>query len=63
MNLSTQKRQTQGHGEQICGCSEGGGREWDTLRVWGQQMQTIAFGVNKQSDSADSAQGTIYDHL
>ena len=24
------------------------GREWDGLGVWSQQMQTIAFGVDKQ---------------
>ena len=26
----------------------GRGREWDGLGVWGYQMQTIAFGVDKQ---------------
>ena len=25
MNLSTEKKQTHGHGEQMCGCQEGGG--------------------------------------
>ena len=25
MNLSTKKKQTHGHGEQLCGCREGGG--------------------------------------
>ena len=25
MNLSTEKKQTHRHGEQICGCQEGGG--------------------------------------
>ena len=25
MNLSTEKKQTRGHGEQTCGCQEGGG--------------------------------------
>ena len=32
MNLSTEKKQTHGHGEQICGCQEGGGgsvRDWE----------------------------------
>ena len=24
------------------------GREWDGLGVWGEQMETIAFGVDKQ---------------
>ena len=23
------------------------GREWDELGVWGQQMQTLAFGMDK----------------
>ena len=27
--------------------AKGGGKEWDRLGVWGQ-MQTIAFGVDKQ---------------
>ena len=26
MNLSTEKKQIHGHGEQICGCQEEGGR-------------------------------------
>ena len=25
MNISTEKRQTHGHGEKTCGCQEGGG--------------------------------------
>ena len=31
INLSTEKKQTHGHGEQTCGCQEGGGesgRDW-----------------------------------
>ena len=45
MNLSTEKKQTHGHGEQTCGCQEGGvgtGRDWE-------------FGVSldKQWDSAE----------
>ena len=35
MNLSTEREQTHGHGEQTCGCQEGGGKEWDRWRVWG----------------------------
>ena len=27
-------KQTYGHGEQTCGCWEGGGRECDGLGVW-----------------------------
>ena len=35
MNLSTGEKQTHRHGEQTCGCQEGGqGREWDGLEVW-----------------------------
>ena len=48
MNLSTEKKQTHGLGEQTCGCQGGWGGEWDGQGVWGQQMQTIAFGVDKQ---------------
>ena len=32
MNLSTEKKQTYGHGEQFCDCQEGGGgsgRNWE----------------------------------
>ena len=32
MNLSTEKKQIHGHGEQTCACQEGGlegGRKWD----------------------------------
>ena len=32
MNLSTEKKQTHGHGEQTCGCQGGGkgsGMDWD----------------------------------
>ena len=34
LNLSTEKKQTQGHGEQTCGCREGGRgnrRDWEGL--------------------------------
>ena len=34
MNLSTQKKQTHGHGEQIC-VLRGRRREWDGLGAWG----------------------------
>ena len=46
MNLSPKKKQTHGHGEQACGCQGGGEKEG--LGVWGQSIQTIAFGVDKQ---------------
>ena len=35
MNLSTEKKQTHGHGEQTCGCQMAAGREWVGLGVWG----------------------------
>jgi len=35
MNLSTEKKQTHGHGEQTCGFQGGRGMEWDGLGVWG----------------------------
>ena len=28
------------------------GKEWDGLGAWGEEMQTIAFGVDKQRDPA-----------
>ena len=48
MNLSTQQKQTHRHGEQTSGFQGGGGREWDGRGVWGQQMQTIPFRMDKQ---------------
>ena len=38
----------QTHREQTCGCHWGVGRERDRLGVWGWQMQTITFRMNKQ---------------
>ena len=40
-------KQTHGQ-EQACGCQGGEGREKNGVRVWGQQMQTITFRMNKQ---------------
>ena len=37
MNLSTEKKQTQGPGEQTCGCQEGGGGKF-----------RVAFGMDTQ---------------
>ena len=48
MNISIDEKQTHGLGEQTCGCQGGRGRGWDGQGVWGQQMQTIAFGLDKQ---------------
>ena len=48
MNPSTEKKQTQGHGEETCGCQGGGGvcaMDWD-FRV--SRCKTIVFGVDKQ---------------
>ena len=44
LNLSTEKKQTHGLGEQICGCQDGGGRT-GTL---GLVYATTAFGVDEQ---------------
>ena len=44
MNLSTEQKQIHRHREQTCGCQGG----WEGLGVWGQQMQTITFTIDKQ---------------
>ena len=36
------------HGEQTCGSQGGGRRKWDGWGVWGWQMQTITFRLDKQ---------------
>ena len=46
MNLSTEKKQTHRHEEQTCGC-KGRGGGWDGPGTGDQQMETIAFGVDK----------------
>ena len=46
MNLSM--KQAHRHREQTCGCQGGGGWEKDGLGVWGQQMQTIIYRMDKQ---------------
>ena len=55
MNLSTKQKQTHSHREQThkhkeqtCGSLGGKGREWDGWGVWGWQMQTITFRIDKQ---------------
>ena len=45
MNLSTERKQTHGLGEQLWLPRE---REWDGPEGWDQQMQTIACGGDKQ---------------
>ena len=49
MSLSSEKKQTHGHGEQTWLPR---GRERDGLGVWSYCMQTVAFGVDKQVDPA-----------
>ena len=34
--------------EQTCGCQGREGRKWDGWGVWGWQMQTITFRIDKQ---------------
>ena len=48
MNISTKQKQTHKYREQTCGCQGGG--EWgeEGLGVWGQQMQTIIYRMDKQ---------------
>ena len=48
MNLSTEQKQTHRHKEQTCGCRREGGQGRDGLGVWGQQMQTIIYRMDKQ---------------
>ena len=48
MNFSTKQKWTHRHREQTCGCQRGGGRKWDGLGVWGWQMRTITFRIDKQ---------------
>ena len=52
MNPSTEQKQTHRHGEQASGCQGGWGREQDGQGVWGQQMQTITFRMDKQRGPA-----------
>ena len=47
MNPSTKQKRTPGHGDRLVAVKQEE-REWEGLAVWGQQMQTIAFGVDKQ---------------
>ena len=49
MNLSVKQKQTHRHREETCGC-QGGGMETgrDGVGVWGYQMQTIIYGMDKQ---------------
>ena len=44
----TKQKQTHRHREQTCGYQGGEQREQEGLGVWGQQMQTITFKMDKQ---------------
>ena len=46
-NETFHRKEIHGLEEQTCGY-QGVGSEWGGLGVWGKQMQTIAFGVDKQ---------------
>ena len=46
-NLPTEEKQTHGPGEQTC-VAKGQGEGVGWIVVWGQQMQTITFGVDKK---------------
>ena len=48
MNLSRKQKQTHRHREQTYGCQGGAGRERDGLGVWGWQIQTVTFRMDKQ---------------
>ena len=46
--LSVKHKQNHGHREQTGGCQGGGEQERDGLEVWGQQMQTGLYRMDKQ---------------
>ena len=48
MNLSMKQKQNHGYREQTGGYQGGGGWGRDGLGVWGQQMQTIIYRMDKQ---------------
>ena len=52
MNLSTEKKQTHGHGEQICVC-QGGGKGVGWTSSLGLIDATTSFGKDKQWDPAE----------
>ena len=47
MNISMKEKQTHRY-KLTCGCQEGGGLGRDGVGVWGQQMQTIIYRMDKQ---------------
>ena len=48
MNLSVKQKQTHRHRNQTCGFQGGGVWGRDGLGVWGQQMQTTIYRMDKQ---------------
>ena len=58
----TETKQNQGHREQTGSCHRGIEWKWVELRVWGQQMQTGTYRMDKQQGLLYS-QGTIFNIL
>ena len=48
MNLSTEQKQTHRHGEQTCGCQEGGGQGSMMDEEFGVGRCTITFRIDKK---------------
>ena len=48
MNLTTEKKQTHGHGEQTCGYQGRGRLGREGLGVWDEQRQTVIYRMDKQ---------------
>ena len=66
MNLSTEQKQTHGHREQTCSCQGG----WGLVGIggykeggWGEEMQIIKHGMDKQQGPYCIAQRTIFNIL
>ena len=47
MNLSVKQKQNYRYREEPSGCQEGGGRGRDGVGGWGQWMQAIMYGMDK----------------
>ena len=52
MNLSTENKQTHGHGEQTCGCQGEVGQRGMNGECGVGRCKFIAFGLDKQRDPA-----------